>query len=233
MKKKGTGYFSPQGLRAAVGKVACPLFLLLCACSNGPPYPGNQTLGRFVINAARTSGSGSLDILDGGTDGGSTQCTGAPDGFCFEAILSDQIPLPAGQSVYPAWLTLTARNGSVVTGSTRDGGFDGQFFASTAQSLRAFDVCQCGEGVVVTEVLELAVLSSSQSLALGGVCPLSLLDGGIPTGPNITRPAAQGSTFDAKLVCGSLVDDFIPQPDAGCRCGPASAVFRLSGAPPT
>ncbi len=107
--------------------------------------------------------------------------------FSFDLVLSRDEGSGEG------WLTLN--------GYTRDGGFDGQNFVSTADAARIFVACQ-GCRTRMTETFRFQVYSGSQWSAAGQVCRDE-----VPA-PNetegIVAPGRTEQGFDAAQLCGSL-----------------------------
>lgn len=113
-------------------------------------------------------------------------------GFTFDLVLTRDSKTDA------AWVTLA--------GHSREGTFDGQYLVNEASATRTFPSCsECD--TLMFERIEVAVLSSSQSSALGSACPDTVLeDGGVPA-PNdagITGPGQTALGFDAARLCGFL-----------------------------
>jgi hypothetical protein len=115
----------------------------------------------------------------------------SPDGFDFEATFSLQAD--SGR----AFMTI---------GSTsRDAGWDGQVFGSTASAQRQFTACSACTTEVV-EALTVALLSRSQAEPGGLACPQNPLDGGTPPPDDagVTGPETTDAGFDSVLACGEL-----------------------------
>jgi len=188
----------------------------LVACPSNPTIKG-QTIGSFSFYAIPMSGDCSyiaVPPLDAGADAG----------FTFDAILSRDT---ADASV--AYL--------IVGNVERPATFDGQVFASTGSAPRHFIECTC-DPVYVTEILQVALLSSSQDDALGRACPPNPLDGGVPVADpdgGISPPCPTPNGCDAVRACGELIDNVVIA-DAGCQprapdagCNSCSTVFRVEG----
>jgi len=119
------------------------------------------------------------DIPDGGT-------------FAFDGTLS--------------WDPTSGQTWFTFQGGTWDAGFDGQNVIASGSAARTFAAC-CA-AVQLVETMDVALLSVSQTQAVGGGCPANPLDGGVPA-PNDAGITAPGSTpvgFDALLACGTLTD---------------------------
>ncbi len=180
--------------------------LFLAGCPSANQVLGDEPMGRFKLQASLFSSDCQLsDVPDGG--------------FAFDAELS------RNRGTSQAWL--------VIGGIARDAGFDGQVATSTHSAPRRFEECGCGDQTLIQETLTVALLSSSQDRALGGACPPSPLDGGVPRPDpdgGIFAPASleQGG-FDAIRACGELVDEVVPAEGASCSCPRCTMVFRVEG----
>ena len=137
-----------------------------------------------------------------------------------------------------------ALDGGAVTvtlnGLERPASFDGQVLRTEFDAPRVFADCSCSAeqrdagcactGATLTETLEVALASLSQDQALGGVCPVNALDGGMPTpspDAGIYLPTTTARGFDAVRACGELVDDI--QPAEGCFCTACSMRYAVRG----
>ncbi len=122
-----------------------------------------------------------------------------------------------------AWVT--------VGGYTRDSGFDGQVFESTAEADRIFDQCAACRTRMV-ESMRFTVLSRSQWAALGSCLP----DAGYPA-PNdagITAPGPSAQGYDAQHLCGEMTETVISDglPDGGAcpaLCNGCFIRYQLQG----
>lgn len=154
-----------------------PWLVLSWACTVKPP-PG-EPMGVYVMTATPIERRCELEDV-------------VANDFSFEATLTRQPDSTQG------WLTLN--------GYTRDAVFDGATFFSTGTASRVFTRCSdCAARVV--ETFTVAVLSRSQSEAVGQQCPPNALDGGVPQ-PNdagIWPPQQLPLGFDAVRLCGELV----------------------------
>ncbi|MFZ5443841.1 MAG: hypothetical protein ACOZQL_27805 [Myxococcota bacterium] len=182
--------------------------LALVGCPVAVP-PGDVQMGTWAMTA--TNGVLVCELPEFG-DGGD---------FSFTATLT------ADSASTAAWLTLS--------GYSRAASFDGQVFSSVGEASRVFADCSdCTTKVV--ETLTVAVLSRSQSEALGGGCPDDALDGGVPA-PNdagITGPRQTEQGFDAVRLCGVLATELIavPRTDGGtcaAKCSACTTQFQLRG----
>lgn len=216
--------------RSLAGVGALWFACVTSACSTPADVPGSSVMGTFAATATLMEGghlvgddAGTL-VLDDGLDGGYgcslAEVTGQP--FDFKPTLSRD---PATGN---AWMTL-------VGASARVGAWDGQIFRSSAEARRSFPT-QCGEcAMTLEESLELALLSRSQSAAVGNTCPDSPLDGGIPEGfANVKRPQETEFGFDSVRVCGELVEQVKAGglPDGGAcpaECGACRLRYRVTG----
>lgn len=192
------------------------------ACLADPNYRGSL-MGTFRFQAGEAQRSCPFQEVP--QDGG----------FAFEGILSRE-PGETGAD-QTAYFT--------INGIGREGTFNGQVFEATALAPRRFELVNCTSEFQVEETLRVAVLSESQSRALGDRCPddtLAMLQpGGVPVDPDagILPPGEREGVFDAIRVCGVLVEVISPQgvceavdggtggdPDAGANC---LLVYRVEG----
>lgn len=108
-----------------------------------------------------------------------------------------------------------------IGGISRKAIFDGQYVDTLFGASRQFQAFDGGGQLA--ETLHVALLSRSQSLALGGGCPADALDGGVPGADadgGVTLPGSIPGGFDALRACGVLVDVVEPPPDCrGCSAG--------------
>lgn len=174
-------------------------------------------MGNFEFTAEL---SGQELIADGG-DGSMPRCsyTNFQDSFTFNARFARY--RDGGSAVITIGFI------------DRDAGFDGQVMSGTkspdqdrpAHVFSPIDqACTCPARV--TEVLTVAVLSTSQNAAVGNACPANPLDGGVPlpTGDGgIRLPDTTPTGFDAVRACGELTDfvevsdEASAQPDCACQ----------------
>lgn len=171
--------------------------------------PGDQHLGTYALSATPVERSCELKEVSGAA-------------FDFEVTLSRNAD---GSG---AWFTLS--------GISRDAGWDGAVFSSTASAPRVFSTCgQCPTTLV--ETLSLALLSSSQAARVGFACPPNPLDGGVPmpdADAGITGPDTLDAGFDAVLACGELRTTLVADLDAGAcppECLACSTRFEVVGSP--
>ncbi len=183
--------------------------LMSAGCPAGRVIPGDEVIGAFGFTARDAGRECDLDEV-------------SSDDFAFEATLSRQ----SGSAL--AWVTLERYS--------RDGGWDGQYFESTGVAQRVFVACnECPTSV--EETMRLAILSRSQSDALGGACPLDALDGGVPgpdAGAGVTPPGMTPLGFDAERACGALSVAVTagPKADGGAcaaACNGCRVRFTLEG----
>ena len=120
-----------------------------------------------------------------------------------------------------------------LNGIARDAGFDGQIARSTHSAPRTFtlpDGGQCSpRDTQMVETLTVALLSSSQSQAVGDRCPGNPLDGGIPgEDAGVQRPGSTPTGFDSVRACGELLEQIVATGDADplCTC---QLRYRLTG----
>jgi hypothetical protein len=179
----------------------------LVACPSNPTIKG-ELIGSFTFSAVPVSSDCSLTAVPSVDAGGS---------FTFDGILSRD--------------TADAGVAYLIIGSVeRPATFDGQVFSSAASASRHFVECVC-DPVYVNEILQVALLSSSQDDALGHSCPPNPLDGGVPLGDpdgGISPPCSMGNGCDAVRACGELVNQVVIA-DAGCQpCG-CTYAFQVEG----
>lgn len=181
------------------------LVSLLIACTPEPRFPGNEVMGTFAFNATRV-------------EGGEGDCTFSEiqDAFAFQGTFSRE--LDGG----PAWFT--------IKDVSRDAGFDGQIVEATLSAPRQFQDCACTT-TQLQETITVALISQSQDELLGGRCPESPLDGGVPPPEGedggVRGPGSTPSGFDALRACGQLVSIVIPGED--CACAGCTMTYRLEG----
>jgi hypothetical protein len=187
------------------------LVLITAGCPPpGPGFPGDEVMGVFAFTAHVTLlPDGSLDPAWQDCLAQSPPINEIPTAdFTFEGTFSRDRGSGA------AWLTLN--------GVPRPAAFDGQYVTSSSTADRQFkaygDGGQVGPGQV-TETLRVALLSRSQSQALGGACPPDALSGGLPQGHGVTPPGSTPTGFDALLACGVLVDGVAPEDGGGTGAG--------------
>ena len=192
--------------------------LVLGGCpSSTPAIPGSERMGTFDFTAQV------VRQADGGLDPAWEDCSAknpsinsneAPeDDFTFQAIFSRD------PSTNEAWIT--------IGGISRKAVFDGQYVDSTFSADRQFQAFDGGGQL--TEHFTVALLSRSQSLALGSVCPAEPLDGGLP-GPDagVTLPGPTGNGFDALRACGVLENDVQP-PSTCVGCSGCTLRYPVTG----
>jgi hypothetical protein len=216
--------------RSALALAAFAWSALSCASTTACPFetvappPGTQ-IGYFAMHAepALAPGGGPLVYEDGGLQCVLTDVFLAA--FDFDMALSSEV-IDGGEVGY---MTLSPNY-------PRSATWDGQVMRSTADARRYFE--ECNECVTrVEETIDVALLSRSQSDAVGNSCPANPLDGGVPQ-PNdagIIPPGPRDQGFDALLACGELhtqvlVDEGLP--DGGpCpeKCGACRTTYVLSG----
>jgi hypothetical protein len=217
-------------VRSALAAAAFAWAALSCASTTACPFetvvpPPGDPIGYFSMRAepATQPDGGSRLLEDGGLE-----CVLADvvlAGFDFDMALSRE-DVDGGAAAY---MTLSA-------GYERPAEWDGQVMRSRADARRYFE--ECSECVTrVQEDIDVAILSRSQSEAVGNSCPVNPLDGGVPQ-PNdagISPPGPRDQGFDALLACGELhtqvlVDEGLP--DGGpCpeKCGACRTTYVLWG----
>lgn len=155
----------------------------LSACPVVMP-PGDQQLGLYSTVANNPVGECSLSA-DGGADAG-------------EVVLTFDSTITRSSTSGQVWLT--------IAGYTRDAGFDGQYFESTASATRVFDRCG-GCQTQLEETISALLLSRPQLDALAGQCPLDPFDpASIPANVDggVLPPQITSLGFDGARLCGTL-----------------------------
>jgi len=193
--------------------------LLAAAVGCSSSFPGSQVMGTFHFVAQPAL------LPDGGWD---MNCPydapgdGLPDGgsFAFDGTFS--------------WNPSTRQTWFTYLGGTWDAGFDGQTILASGAAARSF--AKCCVPVQLVETMTVALLSQSQSAAVGETCPDHPLDGGVPSPGDggITLPSQTPAGFDALLACGTLTDDVAvglnaQACDAGSVCVACTWRYTLTG----
>jgi hypothetical protein len=198
--------------------------LLLAGCPALPEPPGDETLGLYSIAAEPSVNDGRPESLR--PDGGlwCPLVDVAPVPFRFNATVTRD------SSTGQAWLTLGA-------GYPRDAGWDGQVLESVAAVRRLFPSCSGCRPTIATERIRFALMSRSQSEAVGRACPAHPLDGGVPLPPGpdggIVGPGQTSAGFDALYACGELefsvaLQDAGGEPEPGCAAGCDDCVVKYT-----
>ena len=160
------------------------LLLALSACPTQTVLPGDEALGSYGATAVPVATDCQLtEVVEARADGGGT--------LTFDATISRDSTSGA------TWLS--------IAGYSRDAGFDGQVLISTVSATRVFAQCGGCQNRMV-ETIAFAVLSRSQSDAVGGVCPDDVLDGGVPRGEGIAAPSQTDAGYDGVRLCGVIED---------------------------
>ncbi len=184
--------------------------LVLLGCPALPELPGSELLGTYSLGAEPFGRSCLI-----------TDVSDAP--FRFEASISRD------PGTGHAWLA--------VSGYPRDAGWDGQVLESHATVPRAFPSCRAC-ATVATETVRLALLSRSQSEAVGNGCPAEPFDGGVPAADGqdggVLLPRQTPEGFDALYACGELTFTVTLTDagavDPGCEvCDNCRLSYRLVG----
>lgn len=185
------------------------LWLAGCGgCSTDVKPPGDEVMGNYLFHAQGTSKLCSLPDI--------------ATAFDFSGTLSRN---KDGGGVF---LTLN--------GTIHDAGFDGQIALSINSSATSYGFADGGScmpcDMKVTETLVVALLSKSQSAALGDKCPDNPLDGGVPSenpDAGITRPGSTDSGFDAVRACGELHENIGGSGFCDPICNSCVLNYRLTG----
>lgn len=192
----------------------CRLLLLvaslcLSGCEGGTlKPPGDELIGTFSLNSKGIFSACSLP--------------GFPANYDFEGTFSQ----------------LTDGGGTFFTVGSEQfaASFDGQF-ASYGQTLaREFQLADggnCGQcEMKQVQTATLALLSESQSRALGDDCPATALDGGVPGADEdagITLPRRIDGGFDAVRACGELQVLITGEGFCDPACYSCRLQYRVSG----
>lgn len=180
--------------------------LALCGCPVVDTTPGDENMGLYQFRAEPVS-----------------LVCGLPD-------------IPAGVFDFSGTISRFRDGGAVfltLNGISRDAGFNGQIVTSSHSAARTFklpDAGDCGAcDMRVVETLTVALLSKSQSSAVGDRCPVNPLDGGVPdVDAGVTLPGSTATGFDSVRACGDLFEEIV---GAG-SCDPLCACllqYRLTG----
>jgi hypothetical protein len=203
------------------GALALALTWLACPAK---PLPGDLAMGQYATSA---TGGAIGFVSEAGSDGGMVEVSTcqleevtAAD-FDFTAVLTRD------SASDRAWVTLN--------GYTREGTFDGQVLTSRAEASRVFAACgKCSTRVV--ETLSVAVLSRSQTDAVGDQCPADALDGGVVANADagITGPGLTSQGYDAVRLCGELTtlvvaDGLVDGGPCEPKCGGCTVHYQLRG----
>jgi hypothetical protein len=193
--------------------------LIAVACVDPVSGPGDEVMGNFEftadLEAPPSPDAGAPEVPR-------CEYTSFQDAFTFNARFARFRDAGDGNAVITIGFI------------DRDAGFDGQVLTGTkfpdeAKPAHVFapvdQSCTCSARV--TETLTVAVLSTSQSTALGNNCPDHPLDGGLPAplpDGGIRLPDTTPTGFDAVRACGELVDVVevdeatrAAQPDCNCQ----------------
>jgi len=211
------------------------------ACTSEVPVPGKERIGTYLLQSLGDPLFNSCDpaILDAGADAGAIggtfidagvilsvtyNNTTAPDGG---TLLPDGGPIPPYDAGY---LTFVEGSGS------QYGVIVGQVIDVAGIAPRVFTNCVCTAidppAILVEERNSIVLLSESQVKALDGGClsPDVLLDGGIPSGPDILPPRSVDGTWNVPLVCG-VTEELVTVLGKDCsgNCTNCSIRFSVEG----
>jgi hypothetical protein len=166
-------------------------------------FPGSEVMGTFAFTATAPPLDGTCTFAEMPTAD-----------FAFTGTFSRN---PDGETFF------------TLAETDRAATFDGQLATSSQSAPRVFQDCNCATGTQVNETITVALLSRSQTDAVGGNCPPNPLDGGVPPpGGGITGPGSTGTSFDAILACGELNDE-VEVTSSGCTCGPCFDRYQVEG----
>ncbi len=181
--------------------------LALCGCPADPGPPGDENMGLYQFHAEPVMISCGLpDISSASFDFSGTYSRFRDGGGVFLTI----------------------------NDLSRDAGFDGQVVTSSHSAPRTFKLpdggtCSTTCEMRVVETLKVALLSKSQSTAVGDRCPANPLDGGVPNDDaGVRLPGSTETGFDAVRACGDLFEEIvgIGTCDPLCAC---LLQYRLTG----
>ncbi len=186
--------------------------LLMSGCGGCSPDsvkpPGDQVMGTFVLHSKGIYAACGLP--------------GFPANYDFEGTFSR--------------FTDGGRVFFTVQGIQFDAGFDGQFASYGETENRGFDLADGGNcnscEMRLVQTGTLALLSESQSKALGDVCPTHALDGGVPglnEDAGIALPGTTDAGFDAVRACGELKVSITGEGFCDPACYSCQLQYRLSG----
>lgn len=178
----------------------------LLGCPENERTPGDENMGTYQFHAEPTSlACGLPDIPN--------------NGFDFTGTFSR---FRDGGAVF---LTLNE--------IARDAGFDGQVAYSAHSAPRTFALPDAGScapcQMRVIETIQVALLSKSQSSAVGDKCPPNPLDGGVPGADGgVQLPGSTATGFDSVRACGALSEEITGTGtcDPLCAC---LLTYRLTG----
>ena len=176
-------------------------------CGSDVKPPGDQVMGTFRLHAKGTFAACSLP--------------GMVAAYDFDGTFSRF--LDGGRVFF------------TVDGVSYDGAFDGQIGSYGSTDARSFQLADGGScspcEMKVVQTGKVALLSKSQSKAVGDLCPPSPFDGGVPRDEDagITLPSTTDAGFDAVLACGEMVVNILGEGFCDPSCYSCRLQYRLTG----
>lgn len=202
--------------------------------------PGKERIGTYLLQSVGAPLFNSCDpaILDAGTDAGAIGGTFVDSGVILSVTYNNTTACDGGSrqadggpiTPYDAgYLTFIEGSGSEC------GVIVGQVIDVSAIAPRVFTGCLCTgidpPAILVEERNSIVLLSASQATALGStttcIPPDVLLDGGIPSGPDILPPRSVDGTWNVPLVCG-VTEELVTVLGPGCSGNCTSCTIRFS-----
>lgn len=202
--------------------------------------PGKERIGTYLLQSVGDPLFNNCDpaILDAGTDAGAIGGTFVDAGVILSVTYNNTTApdggtrLPDGGPIPPydaGYLTFVEGSGSEY------GVIVGQVIDVAAIAPRVFAGCVCTAidpaAILVEERNSIVLLSASQATALGSttscISPEVLLDGGIPSGPDILPPRSVDGTWNVPLVCG-VTEELVTVLGPGCSGNCTSCTIRFS-----
>jgi hypothetical protein len=219
--------------------LAAAALTALVGCKAEVPVPGKERIGTFQLisqGLPLTNDCSELLVPDGGVpiDAGVILSVTYNNTTSLDGghLLPDGGPITPYDAGY-----LTQVDGS----GTEEGVIVGQVLDVSGESPRVFSSCNCPSidpaDILVHEENILAVLSASQAARVAlpdGGCPPfdTLLDAGIPGGPDILPPRSAEGLWDVRLVCGvNLIQIKVRGPTCDVGCVSCSLSNLLHGTP--
>ncbi len=193
--------------------------LLIGACAEPHPIPGDELLGTFSFQAT---------LVDGG-------CQGLADTNVPIIDFLGTVSRCSPDSGLPKCVGTPGRAFLTYLDADFDAGFDGQYVDVYPRARRR-GFAECGDDPTrMEESIRFALLSASQQSALGApfACPPHALDGGVPAPDGgVVAPSFGPNGFDAVQACGLMVETVVNEAydgggDAGTCTNPDAGAPRL------